>query len=108
MNNQIDLFRAVRDDGIRRAVTHADEAEPGWSDRAIELLTLFAHERVTFTTHDLRAWAKRKYRFVGTTNWAWGSVIVRARRAGIIKQIGTARVGDTVSHLKLSPVWGRA
>jgi hypothetical protein len=105
MDRQLDLF-ASRDEAIQRAVDHAEAVEPGWANRATELLLEYlAHTRQPFTTLELRHWALGTHGFAGVTNWAWGSVMAKARKAGIIEQVGTREVGDATSHLKVSPLW---
>jgi hypothetical protein len=43
MDIQLDIFRAreERDKGIEKAIVHANEAIPGWSDQAFDLLKKF-------------------------------------------------------------------
>ena len=106
--NEPDLFdqlREARDDGIQRAIDHAEEVEPGWGDAALALLRLYAASGRPFTALALREWAQREHGFVGATNWAWGSVFVRAQRDRLIEKAGFAEVGNETSHLKVSPLW---
>lgn len=109
-DDQPDLFelRAARDAGIDLATDHAEAVDPGWTDRAVALLDVYADLRPSgFTTLELRTWAREVYGFVGVTNWAWGGVLTRAQKLGLVKQVGARAVGDSTSHLKLSPVWRR-
>jgi hypothetical protein len=38
----LDLARAARDDGMARAVTHAEDDQPGWGEVALVALGVYA------------------------------------------------------------------
>lgn len=97
-----DLFdyaqaRARADDGIQRAVTHADAVEPSWSDRALNALLWYASatgggERPgPFLIEDMRACAYLAGLPPPPDGRAWGAVVQRAARAGHIVQVGFER-----------------
>lgn len=92
-------------DGMRQAAQHADDVEPGWSDRAYGVLLKFASTRDAFITPELRQYAASSGFPLPTTNMAWGGVVRRAVCAKKIVQIGTQYWSDAVNHPRLVPVW---
>jgi len=103
--DQAERLREARDKGIRRAKEHAERVVEGWSEGALAMLRRYVAEvGQPFTTLALREWAAARG-FDSVSGWAWGSVIVRAVKLGIIERAGAVNVGSATSHLKLSPLW---
>lgn len=88
-----DLARArhERDDGMARAIRHAEQDYPGWKDVAFRFLHNYALTHLHFISEDVsdasRAWGMVQ----PPTDRAWGSVYQRAQREGIIVQDGAGR-----------------
>jgi hypothetical protein len=86
----LDLARAARDDGMARAVTHAEDDQPGWGEVAYIALSVYAMRMEgPFTSLDFREWAASRLS-APPTDKAFGPVFVRAARAGIIRKVGYA------------------
>lgn len=65
-----------------------DNAGPGWFDRAIQIVRDVALNHETFTTDHIRAWAKRSNLPEAREPRAWGSVMSRAIKSGMIVKTG--------------------
>jgi hypothetical protein len=100
----------LRDDGIDRAVAHADRVTPKWSQMAYEELRAFLihtglHE---FTSEHVRDFAEA-WGFVSPPDKrAWGGVMMRAARAGLIRK--TRRFTPSMnpnSHKMPKALWVR-
>lgn len=107
MNQQafdFEAARAARDDGMQRAVEHADRVTPMWSDMAYAFLEGYAREHELFTTEDMR------FASAGTIpspdeGRAWGGVVQRASRAGLIRLDGFVTARDPKVHCNVVKRW---
>jgi hypothetical protein len=80
----------LRDEGIDRAVAHADRVKPGWSQMAYEELKAFLiHTGLNeFTSEHVRDFADAWGFQPPPEKRAWGGVMLRAARAGLIRKTG--------------------
>ena len=92
-------------EGMTRAVDHADRVIGGWSDMAYEYLRQFKDSHKEFLTEDVRIWAETQGLEPPPDNRAWGAVINRAVRANLIRRVGygNAKTG----HMRPMPVWSK-
>ena len=78
------------DEGMTRAVEHADRVEPAWSERALDALWAYHLNHDEFTAED----AREKMHAAGLPyppdGRAWGAVFKRAASLGWISRIGYA------------------
>lgn len=95
-----------RDDGMQRAVDHADAVVHSWSDRAGELLLEYAAQRGPWMVEDLREWAYVHGLPSPPDGRAWGAVVQRAARAGTIIRIGWQEAKS--SNLSPKGLWALA
>ena len=95
-----------RDDGMQRAVDHADAVVHSWSDRAGELLLEYAAQRGPWMVEDLREWAYVHGLPSPPDGRAWGAVVQRAARAGSIVRVGWCEAKS--SNLSPKGLWLRA
>lgn len=104
--------RAARDEGIGRAAQHADEVVQNWGDRAYSMLLdyLTKPEQFTsaFTSEDVREHAERLRLPEPPHLRAWGSVFVRASRAGLICKAGVTEARAKHVHCGIIAVWRKA
>ncbi|WP_066807163.1 hypothetical protein [Sphingomonas asaccharolytica] len=70
--------------GIKQAVDHADRVDPGWSDRAFEMLEGYALTHFEFMTEEVRVWATEAGLPPPPDGRAWGAVTLRAAKAKLI------------------------
>lgn len=82
-----------RDVGIERAEDHANAVEEGWSEAAYSHLFDFCktvrESKRRFIVEEVRAYALERG-FTCASERAWGAVIQRAARRGLIVKIGYA------------------
>lgn len=93
--------------GIRKAVEHADQVTPGWSDQAYEFLLEFVDSFTGgFMAEDVRNEAESKRRVPAPPSArAWGAVILRAAKSGVIRKVGYEKVKNQRAHSTPAAVW---
>lgn len=92
-------------DGMARAVEHANQVEPEWSDKAGALLRQYAERHSEFMTEDVRVWAHENGLEYPPDPRAWGAVANRAVRAALIQRIGFRPTKIRPAHATPRPVW---
>lgn len=98
---------SLRDAGMQSAADHADRVVGAWSESAYTALCHFIGKLKPpeFTTEEVREWAL----FVGLEEppdrRAWGSVMMRAVRRGLIYKVGYRAHRDPSRHKGVSTVW---
>src|SRR5690625_2373244 len=100
--------RDLRDAGMHQAVTNADDQNPNWSDEAMMALKLYlmAHPDKEFMTEDLRAYAYDVLAIPYPPHCrAWGAIIAKAAREGLIERVRIAPVKTPSSHMANASVW---
>lgn len=104
-----DLFtysaRELAEDGMIRAVEHADRVEPEWSERASSLLRDYAQFNPEFMTESLRVWAHRMGLPLPPDPRAWGAVVNKAVRDGLIVRDRYEMTKIPPAHATPRPVW---
>lgn len=105
--SEAQLGRVGAIEGMKRAVAHADAVSPKWSDRALAYVAEFANFiGKPFIAAELRAYAYKHGLDSPTTEFAWGAVMNRAARDGIVKANGFRMYdGDKTSHMKAVREW---
>ena len=93
----------LRDDGIRRAAEHADLCIPSWTDRALRFVRDYPES--VFRTEQVRAWAHDAGLPLPPSARAWGSVIVMAKKLGLIKFLRHENVSNPKAHSTPASVW---
>lgn len=105
--------RAQRDAGIRKAVEHAEDVTPGWSDRAYHVMRCFVDgQNLTgageFTGEDLRAYADRLGLPQPPHLRAWGAIFQRAAKSGLIVKTGFTTARAPHVHQSILATWRAA
>lgn len=105
MTDQLTITHArqLRDEGMARAGDHAERVTPQWLDTAYAFLLNFATTHQTFISEDVSDASKVWGMVQPPTDRAWGSVYVRAVKAGIIVQDGAGR--SRRRHASICPMW---
>jgi hypothetical protein len=90
--------------GIKKAVDHANVEVKGWSDQAYNYLLEYSKKHKEFMVEDLREAS------IGTVpkppnTRAWGGVIVRASKAGVVKRKGFQNVKNAKAHCTPATLW---
>lgn len=110
---QFDLFslppitgEQLRDKGIERAITHANQIDIGWSEKAFSFLIQYLQTAAEFMVEDVRK-ASEGIVPAPPSLRAWGGVIRRAAFAGLIKKIGFKNVINAKAHCTPASVWAK-
>jgi hypothetical protein len=97
-------WQVQRDTGIAQAEQHAERLDPGWKDTAFAMLRGFCQERrgCHCTSEDIRRWCELRG-FDSPVPKAWGAVVQKAAKAGLIKRIGFGLAKQR--HGSPCPLW---
>jgi hypothetical protein len=99
----------LRDEGIMRAVDHADKVHEQWSDRAFSTLTdyieLIGGAGSEFTSEMVRFYAEDQGLPKAPDQRAWGAVMLKAVRANKCKKKGWATATDPKVHCNPVTLW---
>jgi len=104
MVSRMDMARAKRDDGMGRALDHAERDVPTWGEQALAYLRCYAetHDRFPawFVTH-----AAELTGAVPTppTLKSWGAILAKAARDGWLKNDGYTQ--HPQRHASPTPIW---
>jgi hypothetical protein len=90
--------------GIRKAVEHANVEVKGWSDQAYNYLIDYATKHKQFMVEDVREASKDVIPVPPSTR-AWGGVVVRASKAGVIRRKGFQNVKNAKAHCTPATLW---
>ena len=94
----------LRDKGIKQAIDNADNTHEKWSDKAYKFLVNYIKSQNEFMTEDLRL-ASEKEIPKPPSNRAWGGIILRAVRAGLITRDRFSNVKNAKAHKTPATVW---
>ena len=94
----------LRDKGIKQAVNHANNKHDKWSDKAYKFLLSYIKSQHEFMTEDLREASEKKIP-KPPSNRAWGGIILRAVRAGLITRDRFSNVKNVKAHKTPATVW---
>lgn len=95
--------RAAADDGMRRAIEHAESECENWGELAYLFLEQFCRRNLSFISEDVSGASKTWGMVQPPTDRAWGQVYRRAQKAGVIEMDGTGR--SRRRHASLCPRW---
>lgn len=98
---QLNILEAIaaKEAGMQQAEDSANSVHPNWSDDAFALLQAFVKQaHGHFMCEDIRAYAEANGLAVPPSKRAWGNIIVRANKAGLLKAIGLGPVKNKRAH----------
>jgi hypothetical protein len=107
---QLNLFEPagadLRDAGMQQAITHADDVNDAWSDKAYYYLTMFVrYHQEPFMAEDFRAYCE-KYKLPQPPHLrAYGGIIARAAKSGLIQRVGFRNLSNAKAHCTPAAVW---
>jgi hypothetical protein len=108
MTLQLDIFEsnAARDKGIKKAVDHADDVNENWAEGAYQFLLKFLSIHIgSFMAEEVRSYAALMDFPLPPSARAWGGVIAKAAREGLIEGRGYAPVRNVKAHRTPARVW---
>lgn len=94
----------LRDEGIQKAIDNANEASPSWSEMAFKFLQGFAARNKEFMAEQVRE-ASLEQIPIPPSKRAWGAVIVRAAKCGLITRKGYRKVKNKKAHCTPATLW---
>lgn len=96
----------LRDKGIKRAEDHANEKSKGWSEQAYTFLLEFIKGDGIdyFLAEDVREASIGAIPEPPSLR-AWGGIITRASKAGIIYHVGYRKVKNRKAHCTPASLW---
>lgn len=99
--NQLDIFESsrLRDKGMARAEENAGRS---WNDMAYNYLFGYIKTHKEFMTEDVRVASNLPE---PPSQRAWGSVVVRAKRNGLIVRNGYEMVKNPKAHRTPATLW---
>jgi len=96
--------KQLRDEGIEKAVTHADNVYDEWSTEAYAFLYEFTRSNNEFTAEDVRN-ASVNIVPEPPDNRAWGSIFKRAIKSNLIKRKDFTTAKNPTSHCATVALW---
>lgn len=112
---QLNILDAIREgqqlkeQGIKKALDHADVAFPSWTERAYSVLIDYLNDpnsNSKFKAEDIRLWAKLKDKIEDPpSKRAWGGIILRAKYNGLIQSCGITNVVNPKAHRANCTLW---
>jgi len=113
---QLNIMDAIREgeilkkDGLLRAIEHADNVSPQWSQRAYNVAVEYVKNELmsgqNFKTEDIRNWAYYFNKIHKPPNErAWGAVSSNMARQGLIEKIGLGTVTNPKAHGAFATLW---
>jgi len=94
----------LRDKGIKQALDNANDTHEKWSEKAYKFLVNYIKSNNQFMTEDVRL-ASEKEIPIPPSNRAWGGIVVRASKAGLISRVGFSIVKNAKAHKTPASVW---
>ena len=94
----------LRDKGIKQAINNANDTHEKWSEKAYKFLTDYIKSHHEFMTEDVRVASEKKIP-IPPSNRAWGGIILRASKAGLISRVGFSNVKNAKAHKTPATVW---
>lgn len=91
--------------GMSRALEHAEAIDPDWGDKAYRFVLDFANNGAEFRTEEVRAYAEARGFPAAPSARAWGSVIGRAVKRGLITSVGFKNCSNPAAHRCPVRVW---
>jgi len=103
---ELNLFSGeeLRDFGIEQATQNADRQNPNWSNLAYNFLLKYIKENKEFMAEEVRI-KSEDFIPIPPSNRAWGGVIVRAVKSGLIKRKGYKNVKNAKAHCTPATLW---
>lgn len=93
----------LRDIGMAAALKHAEDVTSNWGSLALAWLEAFPGKE--FMTEDVRVWSHENGLEKPPSARAWGAVMTKAKKAGLIESIGYGTVKNPKAHATPATLW---
>jgi len=105
--DDVDRGKDLRDQGINQAIEHANEVHQEWSEMAFDYLKKFLIKQggEPFLTEELRISAYENRIPMPPSDRAWGGIVVRAAKSGLIARVGFRNVNNHKAHCTPASLW---
>ncbi len=99
--------RELKQAGIQVAADNADQNHPGWQDMAFDTLKDFLFwNKSPFMCETFRAFAEEEFNLPPPPHArAYGAVMQRAKREGLIEHAGIGQVSNPKAHMANAGLW---
>jgi len=106
MGNQLDIFNGSiqMEIGIQKALDHANEVEPSWSEIAYSFLVKYAKSHRLFMIEEVREASVGEVPSPPSAR-AWGGIVRSAAKSGLIRRGGYKSVSNPKAHCTPATVW---
>lgn len=105
MNEAARQGELLRDEGMQRAVDHADRETAQWSNRALAAVRVIAILNETFTTEAVVQYATEKGVPLAPDPRAWGAVVRTAVKRGYMRPGHYEKSLNPRAHRRPVQVW---
>lgn len=96
----------LRDDGMNMALLNAESKNPGWQlDAMFYLLRFLDSINKDFQVEEVRSFAHQQGLAIPPTFRAWGGIVKKAVKEGLIKKVGIAPTSNAKAHRANAAVW---
>lgn len=96
--------KQLRDEGIECSLTTASTVIPNWAEDAFEVLVEYIKTTKEFMAEDLRKYSE-SYIDTPPSTRAWGGIMVKACKEGLIERIGFKNVKNPKAHSTPATLW---
>jgi hypothetical protein len=102
---EIDFSQRITEAHIQIAEDHANAVHPNWSESAFEYLKVYlSHTRSQFMVEDFREAAQQVIPTPPSLR-AYGAVILKAAKAGLVRKVGYGKVRNIRAHRTPATLW---
>ena len=99
------LGEQLKIDGMEQALTHANETHENWGNLAHNFLVFYCvHKKDPFLVEEVRL-ASMYIIPEPPSLRAWGSIVIRAAREGLVKKVGYKAVKNPRAHQTPATLW---
>lgn len=100
------IGRENRDNGIKQAIDHAKQEDVLWPGKAYLMLKRYLSFNIgEFMGEDIRKYSEANGLPEPPSKRAWGAIMVKAAKAGLITKVGTRSVKNPKAHMANATLW---
>lgn len=97
-----------RNNGIEVSAMNAEAKHPGWTDEALKWLVAFMARKDKFMAEEVRVFAEENGFNHPEHKRAWGGVMLKAARRGMIRRFDYGQTSNPKAHRANATIWERA